>query len=250
MTSSFRIASILAGTLALLLLAGTVAAATDYVVRPGYEKQPPPGAIPRTPEPVPVWELPIAVLALQIFLLPPEIFISLKMWAYLGFRRVSTTNVLDQAIRSRIYTYIRENPGIHLHGLREEMDLKMGTLRYHLRVLLLTHKITLAEDASSVRFYENNGTYSPDEQRVLKHLRNSTTREILEILVRHPDATRKEIAGELGLAGPSVTWHMKRLEDDQIITTRHAGRTIAYEIRPMVAGILAQRIGTAGIPAA
>jgi len=251
MARSFRLPVLVNGLLLLFLLgAGTAAAAPDYLVQSGYDNLPPPDAASRTPVPVPFWELPLAVLAVQIVLLPPEIFLSLKMWAYLGFRRVSSANVLDQDLRSRIFSCIRENPGIHLHGLRDEMDLRMGTLRYHLRVLRLTHKITIAEDASSVRFYENNGTYTPDEQRVLKHLRNATTRQILAILLHRPDATRKDIAGELGLAGPSVTWHMKRLEEDRIITARHSGRTIAYEIRPVVIGYLAERIGSVGLSAA
>ena len=122
--------------------------------------------------------------------------------------------------------------------------MKLGTLRYHLNVLRLTHKITLSGDAASVRFYENNGTYSATEQHVLKHLRNETTRQILATLLDRPAATRQDIAEAVGVTGPSVSWNMKLLEEDRIVIPRREGRLTAYEIPAPVAGYLSRQIRT------
>jgi len=206
-----------------------------------------PDAAARTPVAVGFFALPLWVMIAQLFLFPTEIFLTAKLWAFLGIRRVFGGNVLDQDLRARIYDHICRNPGIHLRGLASEMDLKMGTLRYHLGMLQGTHKIAVSGDASSVRYFENSGTYSADEQVILKHLRNETTKTILRVLVERPLATRQDLAGAAGISGPSVSWHMKRLQDDSLVRARREGRTTVYEIPAPVAGYISR---FAHVPAA
>ncbi len=238
---------ILGIALLLVMVCTAGVSAQEYTVRSGYQNPPPPDAVPRTPAPVGFFDLPVWVILAQLALLPPEFFLSIKLWAFLGFRRVSGENVLEQGVRAQIYEYIRQNPGIHLRGLAEEMGISMGTLRYHLNILRDTHKITLNEGVASVRFYENNGSYTPAEQHILKHLRNETTKKILTILMNSPSSTRAEIAQEIGVTGPSITWHMKRLEDDEILVTHREGRKISYEILPHIASYLSRRFASVDV---
>lgn len=226
----------------LLFIAVPAVPAQEYVVRSGYDSPVPEGADARVPDPVPFSALPLWVMFAQLVLVPPELLLSLKLWGYFGIRRVSGGNVLDQDVRARIYYYIRSNPGIHLRGLSSEMQIRMGTLRYHLNVLRHTHKIAVAGDSATVRFYENNGTYSEEQQFIHKHIRNETTRKILSVLLDRPMATRQEIALAVGITGPSITWHMKRLEEDRIIKARREGRITAYEIPAPVAWYLSRQI--------
>jgi predicted transcriptional regulator len=216
--------------------------AQEYIVRSGYDNPVPEDTAARTPVPVGFWALPFWVMLAQVLLFPPEIFLAVKLWAAMGIRRVSGSNVLEQGVRARIYGYICQNPGIHLRGLSAEMGMKMGTLRYHLNVLHHTHKIAVAGDATSVRFFENSGTYSADEQLIHKHLRNETTRKILSVLTERPLATRQDLAEAAGITGPSVSWHMKRLEEDRIVISRREGRISVYEIPAPVAGYLARQV--------
>jgi len=225
-----------------LVLAVLPVSAQEYIVRSGYDSPVAPGAEARAPVPVSFWALPLWVMLAQLILIPPEILLAVKFWASLGIRRISGGNVLDQEARARIYDYIRMNPGIHMRGLSSEMRMKMGTLRYHLSVLQHNHKIAVSEDAATIRFFENNGTYTPEEQQIHKHLRNETTRLILFVLLERPSATRQDLADAAGVTGPSISWHMKRLEEDKIITTRRNGRMTSYEIPTRVAGVLHQRI--------
>ncbi|MFA6333585.1 MAG: winged helix-turn-helix transcriptional regulator, partial [Methanoregula sp.] len=120
--------------------------------------------------------------------------------------------------------------GIHLQGLARETRIHLGTLRHHLNMLTITGKITLSQDAASLRFYENSGTYTETQQMVLKHLRNATRKQILGVLVKQPSAGREEIAGLLGFTGATITWHMKLLERDRIITIQRSGRIVRYVI--------------------
>jgi len=235
-----------AAALLLLLIAVPYVSAQEYVVRSGYDSPVPVGAEARVPAPVPFWSLPFWVILTQLVLFPPELFLAIKIWACLGFRQVSGTNVLDQDVRARIYEYIRSNPGIHLRGLSSEMSIRMGTLRYHLGVLRHTHKIAVSEDPAAVRFYENSGTYNSEEQQIHKHIRNETTRKILAVLLDRPSATRQDIADAIGISGPSVSWHMKRLEEDNLVLPRREGRMVSYGIPTTVAGYLSRHIRPPG----
>lgn len=239
-------ARILFALLLLAALAVPVVTAQEYVVTSGYDSPVPADAAARVPAQVGFFALPLWVMIAQILLFPPEVFLAIKLWAAMGIRRVFTTNVLDQGLRARIYEHICRNPGVHLRGLASEMDLKMGTLRYHLGMLQSTHKIAVSGDAASVRYYENSGTYSADEQLVLKHLRNETTKTILRVLIERPLASRQDLADAAGISGPSVSWHIKRLQEDRIVQSRREGRTSVYEIPAPVAGYIARAVQIPG----
>jgi predicted transcriptional regulator len=206
-------------------------AAREYHVQSGYTSPPPPlSSVPSSPEEIPVWELPLGLFLILAAGWVAELLIAIKMWAALGYRRVTRSNVLAQEVRSSVFSAIQKNPGIHLRGLARETGIRLGTLRHHLQMLSRTGKITGHPDAESLRFYENNHMYTGDQQRVLRHLRNATRKQILGILIRQPSAGRDEIAGKLGFTGAAVTWHMSILEADRIIRVERTGRIVRYVI--------------------
>lgn len=204
-------------------------AAQEYHVQSAYASPPPPRS-PSIPEEIPVWELPLGLLVILAAGFTAELLITIKIWATLGYRRVTRSNVLTHAVRFSVFSAIQKNPGIHLQGLARETRIHLGTLRHHLNMLTITGKITRIQDAASLRFYENSGTYTGTQQMVLKHLRNATRKQILGVLVQQPSAGRDEIAGLLGFTGATITWHMKLLEMDRIITVQRSGRSVRYVI--------------------
>jgi len=206
-------------------------AAQEYHVQSGYVSPPLPlSAVHSSPEEIPVWELPLDLFLILAAGWAAELLIAIKIWAALGYRRVTRSNVLAQAVRSSVFSAIRKNPGIHLRGLARETGIRLGTLRHHLQMLSQTGKITGHKDVEALRFYENNGMYTETQQRVLRHLRNATRKQILGILMRQPSAGRDEIAGQLGFTGAAVTWHMNVLEADSIIHVERTGRSVRYVI--------------------
>jgi len=223
-----------AGGLALLLVLALVTpgmAVQEYHVQSGYASPPPPlSSVTSIPDEIPVWELPLGLFLMLAAGWAAELLIAIKVWAPLGYRRVTRSNVLAQAVRSSAFTAIQKYPGIHLRGLARETGIRVGTLRHHLQMLSRTGKITAHPDAEALRFYENNGMYTETRQRVLRHLRNATRKQILGILVRQPSAGRDEIAGLLGFTGAAVTWHMNVLEADRVIRVERTGRSIRYMI--------------------
>jgi len=212
---------------------------------PGYTVEPvTPDMDTGTPlETVPVdfWDLPPGIIVLALALsvssligFPVELFFFLKLYAFLGYRKIAQVAILYNEARNQIYSCIRDNPGIHYNALVRMSGIRRGTLRYHLIMLKMGGKITILESSGNPRYFENSGKYSGSEKTVLKYLRNETDARILRLLMENSEVTRKEIGKDLGLSVSTVSWRMKRLGDEKLIWIEKAGKNMRYGIHPDV----------------
>jgi len=215
----------------------------------GYSAAPAPaGALPGNPQdPVPIsfgdltvrqMIIAISLSFCPVLVYPVEIFFYLKAMAALGYRKVEQNAIRWNRNRQKIYDCIAANPGLKFHSLEHLTGMKEGTLKYHLLILSMKRRIVTLGSGRSMRYFENNGRYNEREKKVFIHLQNATTRRILEILVAYPEVSRKEIAESVGITGPSISWHMKQLAGDGIITTCQKWRAVRYTLCPAVANIL------------
>jgi predicted transcriptional regulator len=202
------------------------------------------------PAPVSFWDLTVREILIAVclsffpvFVYPVEIFFLLKMLAVLGYRKVEQNAVRYNRNRQKIQDTVTANPGINFSALERLTGIKEGTLKYHLIILGAKRKIISFGTGRSVRYFENNGRYSELEKKVLPHLQNPTTRRILGILASFPEVSRKDIAGMVGIAGPSVSWHTKRLSRDGIISTSKNGRGVRYTLCAAGADIFRKYFG-------
>jgi len=187
--------------------------------------------------PVSLWDHPPRVLAIYLVLFispllvfPIELVFFLKLFTYLGYRKIVKKNVLDNSSRSVIFHYIRESPGTDFTEISRETGVTPNSLRYHLAVLKLMNKVTMLETSRNTRYYENSGIYPEMEQKVLKYLHNKPTRTLLKLIKENPNLTRVQLESALGVSGAGVNWHMHRLSDDGILVIKKAGRNARYEI--------------------
>lgn len=185
------------------------------------------------------WDLPLQIMIMSVILsvcpllvFPVEILFFLKMVAFFGYRKITTTNVLDNDVRSSAFSCIRDNPGIRFSALSDKTEIRPGSLKYHLAILKLTNKITVLDANGHNRYFENSGKYSPFEQNVLKYLQNDSERAIFERLISNPATTRNDLEKMLGISGAAVTWHMNRLCDAGMLTVTKSGKTARYVIDP------------------
>ncbi len=196
------------------------------------------------PAPISFWDLTVREMTIAVALslcpvlvYPVEIFFFLKLMAALGYRKVERNAILWNRNRQKIYDCVAANPGVKFNALERLTGVKEGTLKYHLLILKMKRRIVSFGSGRSVRYFENNGRYSELEKKVFLHLQNPTTRRILEILASSPEVSRKDIAETVGIAGPSISWHTKRLSGDGIITTCKNGRAVRYTLCPAGANI-------------
>jgi predicted transcriptional regulator len=159
---------------------------------------------------------------------PVEIFFALKLLSCFGFRRIARNNILASTIRNTLYSLIRSRPGISFVELLQETGISRGALSYHLTLMRISGKIVPLEDHGITGYFENSGKYDRNEQKILKYLRQDTDKQILFALARSPLMSRRDFEKIFGVSGPTISWHMKRLIDDGLLSTRKDGRFSRY----------------------
>jgi predicted transcriptional regulator len=204
-------------------------------VSPEIIIEPPAG----TTIPVDASQVPPLVIIMVFFLslspafaFPLELLLFFKVFSYLGYRKVFRGELFENPTRCHVYACIRNHPGIHFNAIVRKTGVRPGTLRYHLVVLQAMKKISVLSSEGHARYFENSGFFSESEKTVLKFIQNDKDRQILVLLMAHPDLNRKDLGEESGISGVMITWYMKRLCDAGIISQTKAGKNARYEINP------------------
>ena len=107
-----------------LLASGVCANLDGYIVEPvkpdmdiGTDLETNPVDFPDLPLEIKMFALAILITSMTGF--PLELFITIKLYAYLRYRKVTKTEVLDNDNRNLIYQCIWDNPGINYRGFRK-----------------------------------------------------------------------------------------------------------------------------------
>jgi|WetSurMetagenome_2_1015567.scaffolds.fasta_scaffold14239_3 predicted transcriptional regulator len=243
-TACFLLIALTAGILFFICI--PFVQAEEYIVQPAYGLVQEPAE--DTGKEVSFYELTpramiifIALSFSPLLVYPVEFFLMLKLFAYLGYRKIDELMVFYNDNRRLIYEAIVGNPGMSFNALMLTTGVKQATLKHHLHILEQKKKIVRYGAYESSGYFENNG-WSDLEKSIFVHLRNSTTRNILEIVSTSAEISRKDIARILGITGPSVTWHTNRLSQEGIIKIYRYGRDIRISIsRETAAFIMANR---------
>jgi predicted transcriptional regulator len=234
-TRSIRVI-ILISTLLLSALIQPGVAATNYVVEPVANPDQI-AALPVDPVPVSFWSLSpremaifLALMISPLLLFPVELLFSLRLFSFLGYRKIEQNAILYNENRRIIFEAVQSNPGIIFIDLCRITGINRGTVKYHLVLLQLSRKISTVSGEGSDRYFENNGYYSDIERLLFQHLREETTRKIIRIVLEKPDITQTEVVEHVGISAPSVSRHMATLIREGIVTMQKTGRQVRYRI--------------------
>jgi len=217
-----------------------------YRVEPGYGTG---GILASDITQISFWDLSLREMAivlalafLPVLVFPVELIFALKLFACLGFRRIARNNILGNTTRQAIYLCIVGMPGIGLQDLAREMLVSRGALSYHLALLKIQNKIVVQKSHGNIGYFENSGRYDRLEQNVISYLRHDTEKKILGTLAAYPSRSRSDMEHLLALSGPTITWHMKRLGADGLLTVVKDGRYSRYSLTETAAGYVRKHL--------
>ena len=129
---------------------------------------------------------------------------------------LSKENILALEIRREIYHFICENPGLHIREISRRMDIPKSTLIHHIRYLKKQGivKERLEGSAKQIFAAEKIGV---KEKQILNLLRQKTPRRIFLYLIFSVTCSQIELSKELELHPTTVTYHLKKMMDIDII---------------------------------
>ncbi len=143
-------------------------------------------------------------------------------------RDLGAVESLDPTQR-RVLEFITSHPGVHLREICRGLELAMGVVQYHLRRLERDGRISSMRRGLYKFFYPVD-LFGARQRDVLSVLSLERPRELLLNIIEHPGSTQEALAGAAGISQPTVSWHLKRLIDLEIVDRHQQGRVVTYGV--------------------
>jgi len=118
--------------------------------------------------------------------------------------------------RKLIYNFISENPGVYQIEISKALNISASTVNYHLRYLNKKGLITKQKENRYIRYYLSE-KISSFEKKVLSILRQETPCNIVLYLIIETCASQIELSKRLEKHPSTITFHLKKLLDMDII---------------------------------
>jgi len=131
--------------------------------------------------------------------------------------------------RNSVLKYIADNPGSTLREVSRGLRMNLGTLRYHMFILGMNHRVvSYMADDKHVRYFTNSNTFSKEEQLIISLLRRDGVRRVLSLLQEKPGLSNGELSERLCMQDSAVSRYMKELMDHGIVekSQTQEGKTV------------------------
>jgi predicted transcriptional regulator len=138
-------------------------------------------------------------------------------------------HLLNQTTRVQIYSFILNNPGINFRGICSALTLPIGVVQYHLAVLMKGGLISNRRDGRNKRYFEYK-KFSSIEKKIISVLRHETAAKILAILHEEESTPHGKLAQRLNISSQALTWQMKQLREEGLVTGQADGATVNYSL--------------------
>ncbi len=134
--------------------------------------------------------------------------------------------------RNEVFKFIAGNPGSTMREIARGLGINLGTIRYHMMILSLNHKIASYQaDGKHLRYFINSNAYSEEEQRLIASLRREGIRKVLESLLVEPNQSNKGLAATLGMQESAISRYTTELIAAGLVEkTKAPNGSLAYSI--------------------
>lgn len=123
-----------------------------------------------------------------------------------------------QELRRGLVRLVAAFPGLHLRELARRMELTESLAAYHLDALVGDGALTARTEGGYRRFYPAGGAAPAERDRELMGLlRQAVPLQIVLFLLERPGATHGDVTAETGLAKSTVSYHLQKLVEANVI---------------------------------
>ncbi|UCH71932.1 MAG: winged helix-turn-helix transcriptional regulator [Thermoplasmatales archaeon] len=136
-------------------------------------------------------------------------------------------NILELENRRQIYNFILKNPGIHMRELSRRMNIPYGTLKYHLTYLKKRELCVEKSDGAYLRYYVAK-KLGKKHKEILNALRKEVPRKIILFILYSICASQAELSKDLEKYPSTIAFHLKKLQDMNIIEPAITGDGVIY----------------------
>jgi DNA-binding MarR family transcriptional regulator len=181
---------------------------SDVVMNTGMASISPPGPTP-SPTPTTPYLLYVAIAAI------------VGITSLVMYSKIKKENLLRHAVRSRIFEYVKENPGQHYRAILKDLDLTMGVLTYHLNRLEKAEYLKSRQDGMYRRFFVTG------RRTEVRFFLSDIQESILATIRDNQGISQTRIADGIGVSRKVVNYHVKILDQAGLIYIEDRGRETA-----------------------
>jgi predicted transcriptional regulator len=134
------------------------------------------------------------------------------------------------SVQDKIIQFVNDFPGIRYRELLRMTGVSNGVLSYHLNLLDNSGKIRVHRVNNRVTRYFSQEVSSL-ESNVIGLLRQNTTRKIIIYILENGPSGFNDIVNHTKKVPSTVSWHLTRLKDANIIKVRKQNELNYYEIK-------------------
>lgn len=146
------------------------------------------------------------------------------------YAKIRKDRVLDQKTRETLMELVRTEPGINPQEIRRRTGLGWGTVVHHLRTLEKNRLVMSAREGRYRRFFAV-GSVNSSQKPALALMKNAFSSRVLDLIRDHPGISHGELAREANLDPGTVTWHIKRMRDADMLRVEKASRRSLYFVK-------------------
>ena len=134
------------------------------------------------------------------------------------------------SIQETIIQFINSTPGIRYRELLRVTGLSNGVLSYHLNILDNSGRVQVHRINNRVTRYFSHDV-SNVESNVIGLLRQPTTRKIILYMLESEPCLFNDIMNHVKKVPSTVSWHLSKLKDANIINVRPYNERYCYVIK-------------------
>ena len=135
---------------------------------------------------------------------------------------------LELELRRKIYFQVRKQAGAHFREIERKSGLATGSVKHHLDYLARQGLIKAEKEGNNIRYFPRD--FRPENKKIMGFLRQKSIRDILLFILTHNNCYHEQIVESVNLAPSTVSWHLKKLQDANIIGFAKKGRKTHYDM--------------------
>jgi predicted transcriptional regulator len=135
---------------------------------------------------------------------------------------------LELEVRRKVYQIVRDFAGAHFREILRKSALATGSAQYHLDYLKKRGLIKVEKEGNNVRYFPKD--FKTDNKKIMSFLRQKSIRDILLYILMHNNCNHEQIAQSVSISLSTISWHLKKLEDANIVGFVKKGRKTYYNI--------------------
>lgn len=157
-----------------------------------------------------------------------------RLLAPLRYSRYDDSDPLEHEARKEVFEIVDDRPGVYLSEIADRASLPLSTTRHHVRVLEREDIVSGAKVRGKRRFYPANSS----RVELTAAMNDEATAVVLDAIARHGAVSVSDLANELERDPSTISHHLQRLADDDIIVRERDGRAVVNRLTQEAQAVL------------